>query len=82
MCSCVVSVTYSAMLYNVFGGWLWFCVCLSLLTVLGCRACELVCDDACWLMCALLCVMCLFTVLCVLFVTLCAMLYGMLLCVL
>ena len=33
------------------------CVCLFLLTVLGCRGCEL-CDNVCWIMCALMSLCC------------------------
>ena len=65
-----------------FGG---VCVCVCacfLLTVLGCRVCEL-CDDACWIMCVIVFVFFFCSVcLCGLLVTCRAMLYGLLLCVL
>ena len=48
MRSCVLFVTYDAMLYDLFWGCLCLCVLVFLLTVLGCRACELLCDDAWW----------------------------------
>ena len=41
------------MLYDVFC--VCVCVCLFLLTVLGCRVCELSCDDACLIPGVLLC---------------------------
>ena len=51
MCSCAVSVISYAMLYDVF---LVCCVCVCLLfNVIGCRACEVLCDDACWIMCVI-----------------------------
>ena len=40
-----------AIMYDVFWECLCLRVCLFLLTVLGCRVCEL-CDDTCWIMCA------------------------------
>ena len=56
-------VTYYAIVYDVFVGCLCLRVCLVLLTVIGCRVCELLCDDALWILCVLLwlcvCVVCL-----------------------
>ena len=52
MCSCVLYVIYYVMLYDVFWG---VCVCVCLVfNVIGCRVCELLCDDACWILCVLL----------------------------
>ena len=62
MCSCVLFVNYSAMLDDAWFGSLCLCVCLLLLTVRGCRACEFLCDDACWILCVFV-FMCLFNVL-------------------
>ena len=47
MCSCVVFVTLYAMLYDVcWGVFVFLCVVVFLLTVLGCRVCEFEYDDA------------------------------------
>ena len=57
-------------------------MCLFLLTVLGCRVCELLCDDACWILCVLVLLMLFNVCVCDLIVTMCEILYGTLLCVL
>ena len=63
-----------------FGG---VCVRACLLfNVHGCRVCDLLCHDACWIVCVLLCLYFVFNVLVCVSVTFRATLYGLLLCVL
>ena len=58
MCLCVLLVIYCVTLYELClcgcG-----CVCVCLFNVRVCCDCELLCDDACWIMCVAVRIRCL-----------------------
>ena len=84
MSLCGLIVTHCVKSYGLFG---LFCVrcsfaCVSVVYVLGCNVCELVCDDVCCLMCPVVCCVFVFNVV-VWFVcdSLCNVVWTLFLCV-